>query len=220
MRLTGMSYSQIKQELGVSKSTLSVWLQEYPLSEERIRELRDFSVQRIERYRETCARRRQARLRAVHARVAEDIGTLSAREVLLCGLFLYWGEGSKTRNTLVSVSNTDPGVLLFFIRWVVALGAPREKLRVRLHVYADMDPAAEMRYWSRTLGLPLSAFRKPYMKSSNRLSLTYKQPFSHGTCNVIYGNRDISEYVHEAMDVLRAQSLPTEGKCDSMDGRL
>lgn len=40
MRESGMSYSQIKAELGVSKSTLSLWLRDLPLSDERIRELR------------------------------------------------------------------------------------------------------------------------------------------------------------------------------------
>ena len=48
MRLSGMSYSQIKEVVPVSKSTLSVWLENYPLSQERIRELRDLSPKRIE----------------------------------------------------------------------------------------------------------------------------------------------------------------------------
>ena len=39
LRLQGRSYSQIKKELGVSKSTLSEWLRQYPLTQERIRQL-------------------------------------------------------------------------------------------------------------------------------------------------------------------------------------
>ena len=58
MRLKGMSYSQIKSEIKVSKSTLSLWLQKYPLSEKRIRELRDWNPQRIEKCRITKENKR------------------------------------------------------------------------------------------------------------------------------------------------------------------
>lgn len=47
LRKRGYSYSQIKNKLGISKSTLSGWLYDIPLSEKRIRELRDLSPQRI-----------------------------------------------------------------------------------------------------------------------------------------------------------------------------
>jgi len=57
LRLEGQSYSQIKAELGVSKSTLSGWLGDYPLSSERINELRAHSFKRIERYRNTMQRK-------------------------------------------------------------------------------------------------------------------------------------------------------------------
>ena len=41
LRKLGKSYSDIKASIGVSKSTLSLWLREYPLPPERIKELRD-----------------------------------------------------------------------------------------------------------------------------------------------------------------------------------
>jgi len=39
LRKQEMSYSQIKKVLGVSKSTLSYWLKDFPLSKERVEEL-------------------------------------------------------------------------------------------------------------------------------------------------------------------------------------
>jgi len=205
MRMQEMSYSQIKDALGVSKSTLGVWLHEYPLSRERINELRGWSERRIEKYRETRAAKKRKRLSDVHARAMQDIGTLSDRELFTAGLFLYWGEGTKTGYTTTSISNTDPAVLICFIRWIVLLGARREKLKVYVHLYSDMDVEEELDYWSRVLGLPRSAFRKPYIKSSTRSGLTYPQRFTHGTCNLIYENRDIAEYVHQALECVRAQ---------------
>ena len=104
MRKQGMSYSQIRAEVKVSKSTLSLWLRDLPLSNARIRELRDFSAVRIEKCRNTKAEKKQSRLNTVYKKVSGDIGKLSNREIFLCGLFLYWGEGSKTNRYSVEIT--------------------------------------------------------------------------------------------------------------------
>ena len=203
MRKEGASYSYIKEKIKVSKSSLSLWLHNMPLSERRLRELRDNNSVRIERFSNTMRLKRENRWAEVRKRAAKDIGKLNKRELLIAGLFLYWGEGGKTKPATTTVSNTDPAVLLFFIYWLESLGVPKHRLRVHMHLYADMDVPSELKYWSKTLGLPLTAFRKPYIKSSNRTDLSYKQKFIHGTCNVIYDNRNVSEYVLMAIDYIR-----------------
>jgi hypothetical protein len=205
MRIQEMSYSQIKTELGVSKGTLSGWLQDYPLSKERINELRGWSERRIEKCRETKAIKKRARLESIRKQTVIDIGKLSKHELFIAGLFLYWGEGSKTKYTSTSVSNTDPAVLIFFITWLELLGVSRERLKVHLHLYTDMNIETELHYWSQTFKLPSTAFRKPYIKTSRRSGLTYPQKFTHGTCNVIYENRDVGEYIHVALESIRTQ---------------
>jgi len=203
MRKEGASYSQIKTKIKVSKSSLSLWLQNMPLSEKRLRELRDNNVVRIEHFSNTMRRKREDRWAEVRKRAAKDIGILSKREILIAGLFLYWGEGGKTMFTCTSLSNTDPTMLRFFIYWLKALSVSKDRLRVHIHLYADMDIRKELQYWSEALDLPLTSFTKPYIKSSNRIGLSYKQKFTHGTCNVLYHNRDISEYVLMALDYIR-----------------
>ncbi len=205
MRRKGASYSQIKQKIKVSKSSLSLWLRDMPLSKERMRELRDFSAIRIEHYRETRRRTREARWAEVRKRASKDIGTLSKRELLIAGLFLYWGEGGKTKVAATTLSNNDPAMLLFFMKWLELLNVPKNRLRVHVHLYADMDVKVELHYWSKTLGLPLNAFRKPYVKASKRSGLSYGQKFTHGTCNLIYENRDVSEYILPALEHIRSQ---------------
>jgi transcriptional regulator with XRE-family HTH domain len=83
LRKKGMSYSQIKAELGISKSTLSGWLCDMPLSEKRIRELRDFNPMRIERCRNTKLRNRRSRLLNVYQKVSRDIGKINNRELFI-----------------------------------------------------------------------------------------------------------------------------------------
>src|SRR3989344_6471476 len=118
LRKQGMSYSQIKNQLGVSKSTLSYWLRFYPLSDERIRELRDHSVQRIERYRETRRKQREAQLNSIYQIEKKKILPLSDRDLFIAGLFLYLSEGEKTNIFTVGISNTNPVVPKLFILWL------------------------------------------------------------------------------------------------------
>lgn len=183
MRKEGMSYSAIKEALGVSKGVLSVWLRDYPLSRERINELRGNSERRIERYRETRARKREERMRFTYESAAREIGTLSDRELYLSGLFLYWAEGTKASRGTVCMTNTDPSMLLFFIRWIEAQGVVRARLKVKLHLYSDMAVEAETAYWEHTLGLPRTVFMKSYIKITTfDKPKNYKGRFGHGTC--------------------------------------
>ena len=113
LRKQQLSYSQIKAIVGVSKSTLSVWLKDIPLSRERINELRAQSEVRIEKFRETMQAKRQRRLSSVYENQKERLLPLSRKEIFVAGLFLYLGEGAKTK-TETSLSNTNPETMRFF----------------------------------------------------------------------------------------------------------
>ena len=108
LRLKGWSYSQIKDKLGIGKGTLSGWLEKYPLSASRIRELRDLNPRRIENFRNTMLLKREKHLNEIYQLMRVKIGRLSKRELLIAGIFLYWGEGTKSGRASVCVSNTDP----------------------------------------------------------------------------------------------------------------
>ena len=205
MRENGMSYSQIKDKLGVSKSTLSGWLYDMPLSNERIRELRDFSPIRIEKYRNTMRRKREEKLAKAYQKISKDILLLNKRELFLAGLFLYWGEGSKTRTAASALSNTDPAMLIFYIKWLKNFGVKKENLQAKLQLYKDMDVKSLTKYWANKLNLPLSAFNKPYIKESNFSGLTYKNGFGHGTCLVWVANSELNDYI--LMGIKRLQDI-------------
>jgi transposase-like protein len=123
LRRQGKTYSEIKRELGVAKSTLSNWLSQYPLTPEQLKAVkkrgqynRDLAVERI---RITKQRKRQERLARVYQEAQKELLPLSERELYLLGLFLYWGEGFKDLRRAISLSNTDPKVMKFFLYWAL-----------------------------------------------------------------------------------------------------
>lgn len=199
LRRKGMSYSQIKQELGISKSTLSGWLSNMPLSEDRIKELGSLNPMRIERCRNTKRRHREERLSRVFEKVSKDIGSFSKRELFLAGLFLYWGEGGKTRNCTTVLTNTNPRMVKFFVKWLSLFGVKKDRLKIHLHLYSDMNIKRQIKYWSRLLNINDGQFRKPYIKKSKSTDITYKNGFGQGTCSVVYDNRNLSEYVLQGL---------------------
>lgn len=188
LRQSGASYSEIKKKVNVSKSSLSLWLKSMPLSKERISELRDKNPQRIERYRNTMLEKKNLRMKTVLADAAFKIKSISERDLLIGGIFLYMGEGSKTTKGTTALTNTNPKILKLFLEWLYLHDIPKEKLKVQLHLYEDMDIEKQILFWVKTLNLNKKQFRKPHIKPTNSNSLSYKNQQGQGTCTVLYEN--------------------------------
>lgn len=196
LRKSGASYSQIKSILKVPKSTLSGWLHDFPLSKERVSALRDNNEGRIEKFRETMRQKRILKLNSILYEAKKKLLPLSRRELLLCGLFLYLGEGTKTASSKLSITNTDPEIIKFTLFWFVQiLKLPKNKIRIDLHLYNDMNLKKEIDFWSKTLRLSLKHFNKPYIKNTSQARINHKGQFGHGTCAISFFNVKIRDEI-------------------------
>ena len=120
---------------------------------------------------------------------------MTQREIELAGLFLYWGEGAKRINGPIALNNTDPKVLKFTLYWLTyGLKIPKEKIKVFIHLYSDMDIEEAVEFWSKELKIPKKQFAKPYIKASTRASLTHNG-FGHGTCGLVVSNIHLKEQI-------------------------
>ena len=194
----------IKEELGISKSTLSGWLKDLPLSDKRISELQSNSQIRIEKSRITKQKKKDARRKDVYNKVAIDIENSKDPE-FVAGFYLYWGEGTKTSEYSIAITNTDPGIVTCFVQWLSKFGIKPESLKIKLHVYTDQNEKELKIFWSNVTGVPITNFNKSYQKTSSLKSETYKGMFAHGTCSVMYHERDTYEYVLEGIRYLRTK---------------
>lgn len=206
LRQKGKTYSEIRRELKVPKSTLSDWLRKYPLTSEQIILLEKTRKKNkylaIEKIRIAKQKKRDARILAAYEENKKKFLPLTERELVLAGMFLYWGEGQKRLNGPIGINNTDPKVVKFSLYWLTnSLKISKERIRVYLHLYKDMDIDSEIKFWSNELKIPLSQFSKPYIKESTRKGLTHKG-FGHGTCALVIGNVLLKEKIMMTIEAL------------------
>jgi transposase-like protein len=202
LRKQGWSYGEIGSKLGVSKSTLSGWLADVKLSPRQIKILSSrSSVVRAEKVRTVKAEKKKSRLEHVFSSVARDIEQGGVDFV--SGFYLYWGEGTKTAPYTVSLTNSDPAIIVAFLKWLALFNVSTEMVRAKLHLYRDQNDLQMKTYWSRVTSIPIRNFNKSYVKDSRSIDKTYKGMFGNGTCVVAYHNRDVHEYILQGIEYLR-----------------
>jgi len=184
-----LSYSEIKKRLGISKSTLSYWMKNLPLSELRIRDLQKIGWQKSEasreRYRNTMRAKREAKDNEVYKKYFDRFNNLTKDTVFVAGLMIYLGEGGKKVSSRIALANTDPNIIRFFIKWGIEfLGIKKEDYRVQLHLYEEMTLEKEMKLWQNILRLSKTQFYKPSIRKVRKSSFTYKDSIRHGTCSL------------------------------------
>jgi hypothetical protein len=156
LRRAGLPLAEIAARLGVSKSSVSLWVRDVAF------EPLPRPVRGRRRAPNALQQRRQAEIERLLAEGRARIGRLSEREFLVAGVALYAGEGSK-RDGAVKFANTDPRMVAFYCTWLRRFFAiDKARLRVRLYLHEGLDLAAAVALWSDVTGIPPSQFQKPY----------------------------------------------------------
>lgn len=168
LRLQGMTYDRIQVELGCSKSSISPWVRDLPKPPARTREQASAIARRG--WAATLQRREEARLETRRA-AADEIGTLSDRELFLIGAGLYWAEGTKAKphqpQERVTFINSDPRMIAVFLAWLRLLGVGPDRLRFHVHIHESADVHEAERFWAELVGSDVAAFGKTTLKRHN-----------------------------------------------------
>ncbi len=193
MRQEGRSYREIREVVGVSKSTLSLWLRDVPLTDEQ---------QRVVGARGPTATRRNAqaaRVNATRRRVQvqaaarNQITHLHESELFVAGVVAYWAEGSKNKpwrfGQPVIFINSDPGFIQLFLRWLALIGVAPERLQFRLMIHESADVASALQYWSAVVDTPAEAFGKTQLKRHNPKTVRRNVGEDYHGCLVVYVRR-------------------------------
>lgn len=170
LRGQGLDYKRIAAELGVSKSSVSLWVRDLPrperLSYEECRKRQDAAVAA---YWAAERPRREAYRESIKATASHELKRLTHREILIAGAIAYWCEGAKNkpgrpRCDRVIFTNSDPAMIRFFIRFLDVAGVERKDLVHRLQIHETADVEAAQRYWLEVTGADPAQFRRPSLK--------------------------------------------------------
>ena len=126
LRALGRTMPDIARDLGVSRSSVSLWTRDIAVA----RRPRRPSAPRTPNVLE---RRKQAEIAELLEAGRSRIGSLSERDLLVAGTALYAGEGSKSDGK-VKFANSDARMVALFCAWLRRFFSIDES-RLRLTVY-------------------------------------------------------------------------------------
>lgn len=182
LRKQGYSYNMISERTGVSKGTLSDWLSEMnfvPNNE---------VIERIGRARTAAVLAQQQRklksLALARSMAGRDIQSVSKRDLLMLGLGVYIGEGSKSFG-ITKVVNSNPKIIRLCLQWFkTVFGLTDRNFRVRIHLYPDNNLKETLHFWSKELKIPLGQFQKTQIDYRTGKKMFKRGKLPHGTAHV------------------------------------
>ena len=190
LRKKGMSISQIIQETGFSKASVSFWTRDIVLTKSQRNKisLRGRSIESIEKRRVNRLSNIKIKRRIIMDMAKKDFSNISNKELRLIGAMIYWAEGGKTGYWSVRLSNSDPliiKVMMKFFRQVCKVR--EEKFRAYIHTFAYANVEKTEKYWAKVSSIPREQFNKTYVKPSVA-SLQKRKTLPYGTVEI---------YVHD-----------------------
>lgn len=179
LRLQGASINQISQQLKIAKSTASLWTKGITLTPEQKQKLltREITDEQAIAHGNIFRNRRL---------VAQGIGRERVyREdpLYLAGCMLYWGEGTKNKNT-ATLANAEPAMLILFKKFLSKFfDVKNEDITIILNCYTDRHSFDEIKnYWLSKLELPESCLRKSQVNNRPKSSQNKMDHSEYGTC--------------------------------------
>ncbi|MCQ4042227.1 hypothetical protein ACFOSC_24375 [Streptantibioticus rubrisoli] len=194
LRLAGKTYDEIVAELGVSKSSVSLWVRDLPKpqpSPERMRRMREA---RWEPHRRKMAFLREQTKAAAVAETRQ----MTDRDLFIAGVALYWSEGCKSKphslRETVIFCNQDPGVIRVFLAWLALLGVEPDRIQYRVMIHETADVAGAEGYWADLVGVDVSALQRTTLKKHNPKTVRKNVGEGYHGCLVVRVRRGADLY--------------------------
>jgi transposase-like protein len=184
----GASVMEIARRVGVSKSSVSVWVRDIPLTDSQVAALRDrnpaYNGQRLG----ALTRIAQGRTRRLaHQQVGRAL-VRAGDEQFVRACLLYWGEGAKSRHSL-SFANADVEMVRVWVDLLrTALGVSNERIRITCYLYADHVGRQRQveHFWLTATGLLRSNMCRSMVNNYSRGSQRKRQNMlPYGTLKIV-----------------------------------
>jgi hypothetical protein len=145
-----LSLLEIAERLALPKTTVFYWIRDLPIPEFKYGD-----TPARARARAKAARRNVAKFKALrdaaYERGWEEYPSLFQMPTFPDFVCMYIGEGYRRNRNVVSLGNSNPGVVRLADFWIRRLS--QNKVTYRFQYHADQDPDYLVRFWSFGLGV-------------------------------------------------------------------
>jgi hypothetical protein len=186
-REEGASIKDITRRVGVSVSSVSLWVRDIELSAEQHAVL---AARNVAYNRQMSGTWKQAATRRAERVEYQEHGRAIARfgdPLFAAGCMLYWAEGARARNC-IKFTNSDPEMVRFFVRFLRdRFEVDDDAFAVTCNLFADhLERQHEIeRFWLDITRLPESCLRKSSVNVYSKYSQKKRQnKLPYGTCRI------------------------------------
>lgn len=195
LRLQGLTYDAIQVQLGCSKSSISLLVRDLPKPPRRTPAEASMIAKRGW---EVTLQRREIERQQTRDVAVREIGGMTARELFLLGVGLYWAEGSKSkphrRAERITFINSDPDMIKVFLAWLRLLKVEPAHVRFHVHIHETADACVAERFWADLAGTGAGAFGKTTIKRHNPLTNRKNTGTTYHGCLVVRVNKSADLY--------------------------
>lgn len=169
LRQRGYTISEIKANSGLGQGTISKYIRGIEIYPE-------FRDRWLKRKMLSTVRREEERQKALLQARNFIKNHISEKDKILIAACLYWAEGAKRD---FSLSNTDPFLIKTFVECIKVLGIKKDKLRVTIRIYEDLDKEKVCNFWAKTLELPRSGIQNVNILKGKKIG-----KLEYGMCRI------------------------------------
>lgn len=194
LREQGVSLNVISRDLGIAKSTASLWCRDIRLTDEQVKALLN---RPIAAYIGAMANKhkRQLEIESIRRDARHELLPLNPTDfdrLKDLGTMLYWAEGGKKNG--IDFTNSDPEMIRLAMLWLREVcQVPEYRFRATIYYHSGQNEEEMKRYWSRIAGIPLDQFRKSIFKQEG--TGHRKQILYMGTCKIRVSDSDLLQRV-------------------------
>ena len=201
LRKKGLSLKEIADTLKISKNSASNWCKNITLTEKQLNRLQEKIISGSYAGRLKGAlfqKEKRLRQKERFIKKAQEIGTISKRDLYMIGLGLYLGEGSKGREFYFT--NSNPQIIAITLQWLeknFKITKDRLILRIYINEMHRHRESIVKNFWAHLSGIPDHIFMKTvFIKTKNKkIYENYDNYFGNLTIKIRRGG-DLQHHIY------------------------
>ena len=191
-----LSLLEIAERLALPKTTVFYWIQDLPIPEFKYRDTPARACARAKAARVNVARFKALR-DAAYQHGWDEYPVLAQKPTFVDFVCMYIGEGYRRNRNVVSLANSNTGVVRLADFWIRYFS--QNKVTYRFQYHADQDPDYLVRFWS--FGLGVDPELVTYQRKSNSGGLSGRNWRSkHGVLTVTVNDTALRARLQAWMD--------------------